>query len=90
VIAGNVHVLGRFVGDRIGTGGGATLDALEPGDGAVDRVDHRTVAAFRDDDGTVRGVAAACTQLGCLVTFNPPSGAGTARATARGSRPTAP
>ena len=36
VIAENVHVLGRFVGDRIGTGGGATLDALEPGDGAVD------------------------------------------------------
>jgi Rieske Fe-S protein len=70
VIAKNVHVLRRFVGDRIGTGGGATLDALEPGDGAVIRVDGETVAAFRDDDGTVRGVSAACTHLGCLVTFN--------------------
>jgi Rieske Fe-S protein len=29
------------------------------------------VAAFRDDDGTVRAVSAVCTHLGCLVAFNP-------------------
>src|SRR5918994_1408573 len=71
VIAENVHVLRRFVGDRIGRGGEATLDALEPGDGAVVRVDGEAVAAFRDDDGTVQGVSATCTHLGCLVSFNP-------------------
>ena len=51
MIAENVHVVRRFVGHRIGTGGRATLDALEPGDGAVVRADGETVAAFRDDDG---------------------------------------
>ena len=71
VISENLHVLRRLVGDRIGTGGRATLDALRPGDGAVVRVNGETVAAFRDDDGTVRAVSPACTHLGCRVTFNP-------------------
>lgn len=71
VISENVHVVRRLVGDRIGTGDRGTLDSLQPGDGAVVRLGGHAVAAFRDDDGTVRAVSAVCTHLGCLVSFNP-------------------
>jgi glycine/D-amino acid oxidase-like deaminating enzyme/nitrite reductase/ring-hydroxylating ferredoxin subunit len=71
LISANVHAARHLVGDRFGTGDRATLDALRPGEGAVVRIDRHPVAAFRDDDGTVRAVSAVCTHLGCLVAFNP-------------------
>ncbi len=71
VVSANVHVARRLIGDRLGAGDRATLDALRPGEGAVVRIDRHPVAAFRDDDGTVRAVSAVCTHLGCLVAFNP-------------------
>lgn len=46
------------------------VDDLEPGDGAIVRVDGHAVAAFRDSDGTVSAVTARCTHLGCIVHFN--------------------
>jgi glycine/D-amino acid oxidase-like deaminating enzyme/nitrite reductase/ring-hydroxylating ferredoxin subunit len=71
LISANVNAARHLVGDRFGTGDRATLDALRPGEGAVVRIDRHPVAAFRDDDGTVRAVSAVCTHLGCLVAFNP-------------------
>jgi glycine/D-amino acid oxidase-like deaminating enzyme/nitrite reductase/ring-hydroxylating ferredoxin subunit len=71
MVSENLHAARHLLGDRLGTGDRATLDALQPGDGAVVRIGRRPVAAFRDDDGTVRAVSAVCTHLGCLVAFNP-------------------
>ena len=45
---------------------------LEPGQGAVLRVDGHERAVCRDDDGVVHQVGARCTHLGCLVSFNVP------------------
>jgi nitrite reductase/ring-hydroxylating ferredoxin subunit len=45
---------------------------LDPGQGAVLRVDGRERAVCRDDDGVVHEVGARCTHLGCLVSFNAP------------------
>jgi len=45
---------------------------LDPGQGAVLRVDGHERAVCRDDDGTVHQVGARCTHLGCLVSFNAP------------------
>ena len=71
VISENVAALTHFVGDRLRAGDDGTLDDLQPGEGAVVRVDGDAVAAFRDDGGAVRAVSAVCTHLGCLVNFNP-------------------
>jgi glycine/D-amino acid oxidase-like deaminating enzyme/nitrite reductase/ring-hydroxylating ferredoxin subunit len=71
VVSENVSAMKHFIGDRLGAGNRDTMDALGPGEGAVVHVNGDAVAAFRDDDGTVRAVSAVCTHLGCLVNFNP-------------------
>ena len=71
VISENVAALKHFIGDRVGTGDQRTVEALQPGEGAVVHVDGDAVAAYRDDDGRVHEVSAVCTHLGCLVSFNP-------------------
>jgi glycine/D-amino acid oxidase-like deaminating enzyme/nitrite reductase/ring-hydroxylating ferredoxin subunit len=44
---------------------------LSPGEGGVVSVGRHRAAAFRDEDGVVHAVSAACTHLGCQVQFNP-------------------
>ncbi len=46
------------------------LDKLMTGCGALVRIDGNKVAAFRDEDGKVYAVSAACTHAGCVVQFN--------------------
>lgn len=70
IVSENVDVAKHFVGDRLRTSSKG-VDDLAPGEGVVLRIDGEPVAAFRDDDGTVRAVSAVCTHLGCLVNFNP-------------------
>jgi glycine/D-amino acid oxidase-like deaminating enzyme/nitrite reductase/ring-hydroxylating ferredoxin subunit len=70
VVSENVGAVKHFVGDRLGTGDRSTLDALQPGEGAVVKIDGDAIAACRDDDGNLRAVSAICTHLGCLVSFN--------------------
>ena len=62
----NVKVAARFVGDRLGTPGPSSTDALAPGDAAI----VNGTACFRDDDGVLHAVSARCTHLGCLVQWN--------------------
>ncbi len=71
VVAENVGVAKHFVGDCLAARGGPGVDDLAVGEGAVVHVDGAAVAAFRDDDGSIRAVSAVCTHLGCLVSFNP-------------------
>jgi Rieske Fe-S protein len=67
-VKANVNVAQRFVGDRLRTKPG--LDAVQPGGGAVVRLNGGDVAAYRAEDGTVSAVSARCTHLGCIVGFN--------------------
>jgi glycine/D-amino acid oxidase-like deaminating enzyme/nitrite reductase/ring-hydroxylating ferredoxin subunit len=70
VISENLDVIKHFVGDRIDIGDAKTVENLAPGDGTVARIDGRTLAVHRDDDGALQALSAVCTHLGCLVSFN--------------------
>jgi glycine/D-amino acid oxidase-like deaminating enzyme/nitrite reductase/ring-hydroxylating ferredoxin subunit len=60
-----------FFRDRLRSPDGqATIDALEPGEGAVTRLGRKQVAAYRDDAGTLHLLSARCTHLGCIVGWN--------------------
>jgi glycine/D-amino acid oxidase-like deaminating enzyme/nitrite reductase/ring-hydroxylating ferredoxin subunit len=66
----NLNVAKRFFGDRIGALFGERADELGPGEGGIVSKEGHRVAAYRDEDGTIRAVSARCTHLGCLVSFN--------------------
>ncbi|HEU5156814.1 MAG TPA: FAD-dependent oxidoreductase [Streptosporangiaceae bacterium] len=59
----------RFLGDRL-RARHASIDDIQPGQGAVVRHAGRTCAVYRDDGGTTHVRSARCTHLGCLVAFN--------------------
>ena len=46
------------------------FEALTPGEAAIVKIDGHNVAAYRDPQGKVHAVSAACTHLGCLVGWN--------------------
>lgn len=46
------------------------LDAIGVGDGGVITRGDEQIAVWRDDIGTLHGVSAACTHMGCNVTWN--------------------
>lgn len=48
----------------------ASVDELEPGQGAIIRDGLRKIAAYRTQDGTVLAHSAACTHLGCHLHWN--------------------
>ncbi|RII20447.1 Gamma-glutamylputrescine oxidoreductase [Streptomyces sp. YIM 130001] len=60
----------HFIGGRLRTRHVASVADIEPGTGAVVRVDGRRCAVHRSADGSVQAVSARCTHLGCLVAFN--------------------
>ncbi len=60
----------RLVTDRIAMRFAGPLDELAPGEGAIVEIEGRKVAAFRDDDGTVRALDPICTHLRCVVGFD--------------------
>lgn len=66
----NANVAQQMVGDRFAAITAPAADTLKPGEGAIVSLDGDKVAAFRDEDGTLHAVSAACTHLGCLVAFN--------------------
>ena len=47
-----------------------TSPSSATGEGGTVELDGEKVAAYRDDTGRLHAVTAACTHLGCLVTFN--------------------
>ncbi len=70
VVSENVDVAKRFVGDRLAGLRAPDADELAPGDGGIVTLDGDTVAAFRDEDGTLHPLSPTCTHLGCRVSFN--------------------
>lgn len=60
----------HFVGDRIKSLDRPSASELSPGEGGVVWWEGRSVAAFRDDDGTLHAVSPTCTHMGCRVSFN--------------------
>ena len=66
----NADVVKRFVADRIRTDLRRSPDDLAPGEAAVLRQGAGRVAAYRDPGGTLHRVSAACTHMGCTVTWN--------------------
>ncbi|MDX5563026.1 FAD-dependent oxidoreductase [Streptomyces sp. ID05-04B] len=65
----------HFVGDRLPSLAGPSVETLAPGDGAVVRVGGERCAVHRDEDGQLHALSARCTHLGCLVAFNRAEGA---------------
>jgi len=65
-----MHVAQRFFTDRLKRMQQPDISSLLPGQGGIVRSDGRTVAAYRDADGTLHAVSPTCTHLGCTVAFN--------------------
>jgi Rieske Fe-S protein len=63
-------VLRHFVGDRLRTSHVDSVGEIQPGTGAVVRVDGERSAIYRDEVGALHAVSARCTHLGCIVHFN--------------------
>jgi glycine/D-amino acid oxidase-like deaminating enzyme/nitrite reductase/ring-hydroxylating ferredoxin subunit len=60
-----------FVRDRARRRDGReTIEALEPGQGAIARIGRKQIAAYRDDTGDLHIRSARCTHLGCIVGWN--------------------
>ncbi|PRY54931.1 FAD-dependent oxidoreductase [Glycomyces artemisiae] len=70
IAANQKTVMAHLVGDRLGHAPVASADELDPGQGAVIRVDGRLRAVYRDDAGDLHTRSAACTHMGCVVGFN--------------------
>jgi glycine/D-amino acid oxidase-like deaminating enzyme/nitrite reductase/ring-hydroxylating ferredoxin subunit len=68
--SGNLAAVPHLFLDRLTARPVDALEALEPGDGAVVRRGHKVLAVSRDEDGTLRALGAACTHLGCIVSWN--------------------
>lgn len=66
----NANVAQQMVGDRLAAITAPSADTLQAGEGGIVSLDSDKVAAFRDEDGALHAVSAACTHLGCLVAFN--------------------
>ncbi len=48
----------------------ASIADLVNGEGAVVRIDGASIAAYRDDSGTVHQLSARCAHMGCIVAWN--------------------
>jgi glycine/D-amino acid oxidase-like deaminating enzyme/nitrite reductase/ring-hydroxylating ferredoxin subunit len=68
-IVENVTAVKNFA-EYIAPGELKSVDELKPGHGAIIREGLRKVAAFRDDDGRLHRVSAACTHVGCHLHWN--------------------
>lgn len=60
----------RFVGDRLRPSYVDSVDEVQPGTGAIVRVQGRRCAVHRTVEGEIKAVSPRCTHLGCLVRFN--------------------
>jgi glycine/D-amino acid oxidase-like deaminating enzyme/nitrite reductase/ring-hydroxylating ferredoxin subunit len=65
----NASVAGQLIGGYASRKPRSYED-LEPGEAAILKIDGDNVAAYRDDDGQVHGLSAACTHMGCLLGWN--------------------
>lgn len=57
-------------GDWVKGGDVDSPEQILPGDGAILRREEQKVAIYRDEDGKIHALSAACTHLGCIVSWN--------------------
>ncbi len=70
LIAENLDVAKRFVGDRLALLTAPPLAELASGEGKIVEIDGERVAAYRDEAGAVHAVSPVCGHMGCVVTWN--------------------
>lgn len=63
-----VSTVKHFVGDRLK--GALNVRDLQNGQGSILETSKGKVAAYRDHDGALHGVAAECSHMGCLLAWN--------------------
>jgi glycine/D-amino acid oxidase-like deaminating enzyme/nitrite reductase/ring-hydroxylating ferredoxin subunit len=68
-IVENITAVKNFA-EYIAPGELGSVDELKPGKGAIIREGLHKVATFRDDDGKLHRLSAACTHVGCHVHWN--------------------
>ncbi|MFL6761093.1 MAG: FAD-dependent oxidoreductase [Sphingomicrobium sp.] len=59
------HLIGGYTSRKPNS-----YDELRPGEAAILKVDGDNVAAFRDEQGEIHAVSAACSHMGCLLGWN--------------------
>jgi glycine/D-amino acid oxidase-like deaminating enzyme/nitrite reductase/ring-hydroxylating ferredoxin subunit len=57
-------------GDWVKGGDVDSPQQVPPGEGATLRQGEKRIAIYRDDDGIIHALSAACTHLGCVVSWN--------------------
>jgi glycine/D-amino acid oxidase-like deaminating enzyme/nitrite reductase/ring-hydroxylating ferredoxin subunit len=68
-----LHELGNTViqyGDWVKGGDVESAAQIQPGKGAILRQGGRKLAVYRDDNGVLHAFSAACTHMGCVVSWN--------------------
>jgi glycine/D-amino acid oxidase-like deaminating enzyme/nitrite reductase/ring-hydroxylating ferredoxin subunit len=60
----------HLIADRLKPSDVGSVDEIGPGEGKVIVTGGRRLAVYRDDDGGVHAVGAACAHMGCVVGFN--------------------
>jgi Rieske Fe-S protein len=70
LIKENLDVARHLVGDRLGAIRVPDADELAPGQADVVTVNGDRVAGYRDQDGSLHAVSAACTHMGCFLHWN--------------------
>ncbi|MDQ3187243.1 MAG: FAD-dependent oxidoreductase [Pseudomonadota bacterium] len=57
-------------GDWVKGGDVDSSEQISPGEGAILRQGGKRIAIYRDDEGKIHSLSAACTHLGCVVSWN--------------------
>jgi glycine/D-amino acid oxidase-like deaminating enzyme/nitrite reductase/ring-hydroxylating ferredoxin subunit len=59
------HLIGGYASNKP-----KSYDEIGPGEAAILKIDGENVAAFRDENGNLHAVSAACSHMGCLLGWN--------------------
>jgi len=67
----NVDYPLHLVADRLKPAEAKALEEVPRGEGRVVSLDGKKLAAFRDEQGTMKLISAVCTHMACTVRWNP-------------------
>jgi glycine/D-amino acid oxidase-like deaminating enzyme/nitrite reductase/ring-hydroxylating ferredoxin subunit len=70
LLAENLNVARRFLGDRITTASLKSFSDMATGTGRLVRYHGEPLAVFRDDNGQLHTLSPVCTHAGCFVQWN--------------------
>lgn len=66
----NMHVAGKWIMDRVRSRTERSVYELAPGEGGLAKKGNETVAAYRDQDGTLHMLSPDCSHLRCGLSWN--------------------